>query len=79
MKRAFAANTRGREKCNTFAACQKLLRENKTIEYQGASAVFPRMNRFRGSEPAAGAYEIWSFDDAGRDVVRSTDPQIRIR
>jgi branched-chain amino acid transport system substrate-binding protein len=79
MKRVFAANTRGREKCSSFAACQDLLNDDKTIEYQGASAVFPRMNQFGAFEPRAGAYEIWSFDDAGRDVVSTTDPEIRIR
>jgi branched-chain amino acid transport system substrate-binding protein len=78
MKRAFAANTHGREECNTFAACRKLLEEGKTIQYQGASAVFPHMNEFRTFEPRAGAYEIWSFDGAGRDVVRTSDPEIRI-
>jgi branched-chain amino acid transport system substrate-binding protein len=79
MKRVFAANTRGREKCSSFAACQELLNDNKTIEYQGASAVFPRMNQFGDFEPRAGAYEIWSFDDAGRDVVSTSDPEIRVR
>ncbi len=78
MKRVFAANTRGREKCNTYATCQKLLDKGKTIQYQGASAVFPHMNRFGAFQPRAGAFEVWSFDDTGRDVVRSTDPQIRI-
>jgi branched-chain amino acid transport system substrate-binding protein len=78
MKRVFAANTRGGEKCSSFAACQELLNDDKTIEYQGASAVFPRMNRFGDFEPRAGVYEVWSFDDAGRDVVSTTDPEIRV-
>jgi branched-chain amino acid transport system substrate-binding protein len=78
MKRVFAANTRGSEKCSTYAACQQLLHAGKTIQYQGASAVFPNMNRFGAFQPGAGAFEIWSFDDSGRDVVQPTDPQIRI-
>ena len=78
IKDVFATNTRGRNKCNTYAACKALLDEGKTIEYQGASAVFPHMNKFGRFEPDAGTYEIWSFDDAGRDVVQPTDPQIRI-
>ena len=78
IKDVFAANTRGKDKCNTYAACKTLLDEGKTIEYQGASAIFPHMNKFGKSEPDAGAYEIWSFDSAGRDVVQPTDPQIRI-
>lgn len=78
IKDVFAANTRGKNKCNTYAACKTLLDEGKTIEYQGASAVFPQMNKFGRLEPDAGVYEIWSFDDAGRDTVQPTDPQIRI-
>src|SRR5947207_8273301 len=70
MKKVFAANTRGSEKCSTYAACQQLLHAGKTIQYQGASAVFPNMNRFRAFQPGAGAFEIWSFDDSGRDVVQ---------
>ena len=36
------------------------------------------MNKFGRFEPDAGVYEIWSFDDAGRDIVKPTDPQIRV-
>jgi len=78
IKDVFAANTRGKDKCNTYAACKTLLDEGKTIEYQGASATFPHMNKFGKFEPDAGAYEIWSFDSVGRDVVQPSDPQIRI-
>jgi branched-chain amino acid transport system substrate-binding protein len=78
MKTVFAANTKGKESCNDFATCRKLLHEGKTIQYQGASAVFPHMNRFGAFQPAAGAYEIWSFDNEGRDVVNAADPEIRI-
>jgi branched-chain amino acid transport system substrate-binding protein len=76
MKNAFAANTRGKEKCTTFADCKKLLDDGKTISYEGASAAFPHMNKFGKFEPNAGQYEIWSFDDAGRD---NTQPGAQIR
>jgi branched-chain amino acid transport system substrate-binding protein len=78
MKDVFASNTRGKNKCNTYANCKALLDEGKTIEYQGASAVFPHMNKFGKFEPNAGTYEIWAFDKAGRDDVQPTDSQIRI-
>ncbi len=78
MKKAFAANTRGKEKCNTYADCNKLLDEGKTIQYEGASAVFRHMNKFGTFEPNAGVYEVWSFDDMGRDVAQPPDTQIRI-
>lgn len=78
MKRAFAANTRGKVKCNTFADCKKALDEKKTIQYQGASAVFPRMNDFGKFEPRAGAYEVWAFDAGARDVVEPPETQIKV-
>ncbi len=78
MKQVFAANIWGKHKCNTYAGCKKLLDEGKTIQYQGASAVFAHMNKFGTFEPNAGVYEIWSFDNAGRDIVQPTDPQIRV-
>ncbi|HEV3134788.1 MAG TPA: ABC transporter substrate-binding protein [Acidimicrobiia bacterium] len=78
MKDVFASNTRGRNKCNSYANCKALLDKGKTIEYQGASAVFPHMNKFGKFEPNAGTYEIWAFDNTGRDDVQPTDSQIRI-
>jgi branched-chain amino acid transport system substrate-binding protein len=78
MKRVFADNTRGKVKCSTFADCKKALDEKKTIQYQGASAVFPRMNDFGKFEPGAGAYEVWAFDASARDIVEPTETQIRI-
>jgi branched-chain amino acid transport system substrate-binding protein len=79
MTRVFADNTRGKSKCNTFADCKTALDAKKSIQYQGASAVFPHMNDFGKFEPRAGAYEVWSFDTGARDVVDSAAPQIRIK
>ena len=78
MKEVFAANTRGREKCRTFAECKQLLDDGKTIDYQGASAAFDHMNKFGKFEPNAGVYEVWQYDDNGRDVTAPSDTQIRI-
>jgi branched-chain amino acid transport system substrate-binding protein len=78
MKEAFAANTRGKEECRTFADCKRLLDDGKTINYEGASAAFPHMNKFGKFEPNAGVYEVWQFDDTGRDVTAPPDTQIRI-
>jgi len=78
MKEVFAANTRGKEECRTFADCKRLLGEGKTIHYQGASAAFPHMNKFGKFEPTAGVYEVWQFDDTGRDATAPPDSQIRI-
>jgi branched-chain amino acid transport system substrate-binding protein len=77
MKKAFAANTRGRVKCNTYADCKKALDEKKTIQYVGASATFKNMNKFGAFEPTAGAYEVWSYDAGAKDVTQP-DAQIRI-
>jgi ABC-type branched-subunit amino acid transport system substrate-binding protein len=78
MKEAFAANTKGKEKCSTYAQCKQLLDEGKTIQYQGASAVFRNMNKFGSFEPNAGVYEVWSFDESGRDNTAPPETQIRI-
>lgn len=78
MKNVFAANTRGKVKCNTFADCKKALDDKKTIEYQGASVTFKNMNKFGKFEPRAGAYEIWSYGADSRSVTEPPETQIRI-
>jgi branched-chain amino acid transport system substrate-binding protein len=78
MKRVFAANTKGKEQCTTFADCKRLLDAGKTISYQGASAAFKHMNKFGTFEPNAGVYEVWTFDETGRDVTAPPETQIRI-
>ncbi len=78
MKKVFAANTKGNEQCTTFADCKRLLDAGKTISYQGASAAFKHMNKFGTSEPNAGVYEVWTFDETGRDVTAPPETQIRI-
>jgi branched-chain amino acid transport system substrate-binding protein len=78
MKKAFAANTKGKEECRTFADCKRLLEDGKTIHYEGASAAFEHMNKFGTFEPNAGVYEVWTFDEAGRDVTAPPETQIRV-
>jgi hypothetical protein len=78
MKEAFAANTKGKNECTTYAQCKQLLDEGKTIHYQGASATFRNMNKFGEFEPNAGVYEIWSFDAAGQDQSGPPETQIRV-
>jgi branched-chain amino acid transport system substrate-binding protein len=78
MKEAFAANTKGKNECTTFAQCKQLLDDGKSIHYQGASATFRNMNKFGAFEPTAGVYEVWSFDETGRDNTSPPETQIRI-
>lgn len=78
MKKVFAANTKGKEQCTTFADCKRLLDAGKSITYQGASAAFKHMNKFGTFEPNAGVYEVWTFDQTGRDVTAPPETQIRI-
>jgi branched-chain amino acid transport system substrate-binding protein len=78
MKEAFAANTKGKNKCTTYAECKQLLDDGKTVQYQGASAAFRNMNKFGAFEPSAGVYEVWSFDEAGRDNSEPPETQIRV-
>ena len=58
-------HTRGKHKCISYADCKQLLDAGKSIEYGGASAALPHMNKFGTFEPNAGVNEIWSFDSAG--------------
>jgi branched-chain amino acid transport system substrate-binding protein len=78
MRQAFAANTKGKNECTTYAQGKQLLDEGKTIHYQGASATFRNMNKFGEFEPNAGVYEIWSFDAAGQDQSAPPETQIRV-
>ena len=78
MRKVFAANTKGKEQCTTFADCKRLLDAGKTISYQAASAAFKHMNKFGTFEPNAGVYEVWTFDETGRDVTAPPETQIRI-
>jgi ABC-type branched-subunit amino acid transport system substrate-binding protein len=78
MRKVFAANTKGKEQCTTFADCKRLLDAGKSIHYEGASAAFKNMNMFGTFEPNAGVYEVWAFDETGRDVTAPPETQIRI-
>ncbi len=62
MRKAFAANVKGKEQCNTFADCKAFLDDGKAIRFQGASQVFRNLNKFGTFEPSAGVYEVWSYD-----------------
>jgi hypothetical protein len=74
MKEVFAANTKGKEKCATFADCKRSS-AGKSINYEGASAAFKNMNKFGTFEPNAGVYEVWAFDQSGRDVTARPRPR----
>jgi hypothetical protein len=39
---------------------------------------FEHMNKFGTFEPNAGVYEVWTFDEAGRDVTAPPETQIRV-
>jgi branched-chain amino acid transport system substrate-binding protein len=78
MKKAFAANTKGKERCNTYADCKALLDDGKTIRFQGASQVFRNLNKFGTFEPSAGVYEVWSYDTSAKAVTEPPASQIRI-
>jgi branched-chain amino acid transport system substrate-binding protein len=78
MKEEFAANTKGKNKCATYGECKQLLADGKTIEYRGASAAFKNMNKFGTFEPNAGVFEVWTFDESGRDNSAPPETQIRV-
>ena len=50
------------EKCNTYADCLALLKEDKDIDYDGASGALD-FSEF--GEPSAGSYDVYTFIDDG--------------
>ena len=74
IKDSFAANLTGDTDCNDFKSCKAALDSGKSIHYRGASN---RFESWKGMEPAGGAYEIWSYDAAGKAVTLK-EPQIKI-
>jgi ABC-type branched-subunit amino acid transport system substrate-binding protein len=78
MKKAFASNVKGKERCNTYADCKQLLDAGKTIRFEGASQVFRNLNKFGTFEPSAGIYEVWSYDTSAKIVTEPPASQIRI-
>jgi branched-chain amino acid transport system substrate-binding protein len=78
MRKAFAANVKGKEPCNTYADCKALLDDGKAIRFQGASQVFRNLNKFGTFEPSAGVYEVWSYDSTASVETEPAASQIRI-
>jgi branched-chain amino acid transport system substrate-binding protein len=78
MKKAFAANTKGKERCNTYADCKAFLADGKTIRFEGASQVFRNLNKFGTFEPSAGIYEVWLYDNEAKVDTQPENTQIRI-
>jgi branched-chain amino acid transport system substrate-binding protein len=75
MRKAFTKNLRGREDCNTFAACKLLLEQGKSIHWRGASSSFDHYGEF---EPRQGVFDTWRYDAAGRVVTNDASQQIHV-
>ena len=75
IRDAFAKNLEGDTDCKTFKECSDALKAGKTIHYRGASSTF---DKWAKTEPATGAYEVWSYDSAGKVVTEPADKQIKI-
>lgn len=73
LRHAFTANLRGKNACNTFAACKDLLESGKTIHWRGASSTFDDFGKY---EPNEGAYDTWSWDATG--TLATGDPSTQI-
>lgn len=54
------------EKCSTYADCLALLKEDKDIDYDGASGALD-FSEF--GEPSAGSYDVYTFQDNGEYKV----------
>lgn len=60
----------GGEKCSTYADCLALLKEDKDIDYDGASGA---LDFSEWGEPSAGSYDVFTFADDG---TYATDDQV---
>ncbi len=58
------------EKCTTYADCLALLKEDKDIDYDGASGALDFTDV---GEPSAGSYDVYTFGDDG---TYTTDEQV---
>jgi branched-chain amino acid transport system substrate-binding protein len=76
LAKAFTANLRGKQDCDTFAACQALLASGTSIHWRGASSRFDRFGEF---QPDEGVYDVWSYDGTGAVVTDPPSSQITIR
>lgn len=75
IAKAFAANIKGDEDCNTFATCKDLLEDGKTIHWRGASSNF---DKWAKNQPKQGVYDVWSYDAAAEVVTEDSSSQIAI-
>jgi branched-chain amino acid transport system substrate-binding protein len=75
IAKAFQANLKGSEDCNTFATCKDLLLDGETIHWRGASSNF---DKFPKNQPKQGVYDVWSYDAAAEVVTEPADSQIAI-
>ena len=75
IKAAFTDSLAGKTDCNTYKDCLTALKAGKTIHYRGASSTFDHWSK---TEPATGAYEVWSYDAAGKVVTEPPEKQIKI-
>ena len=60
--------TRGGEKCNTFADCVAIIDAGGDVDFDGASGPLDFLD---AGEPSVGAYDIYDFDDEGKQRVLS--------
>jgi branched-chain amino acid transport system substrate-binding protein len=75
IAKAFTQNLRGKETCNTFAACKTLLESGKTIHWSGASSAF---DKFGKNEPKGGRLRHLVVRRRRDHVVAGPASQIKI-
>ncbi len=74
ISKAFSENLNGENVCGTYAECLALLKEDKTIHYNGASSEFQKWDDM---EPGTGVYDVWAYNEAGEDKTLDV-PQINV-
>lgn len=60
-------------RCSTYADCKAELDVSRNIDYEGAGG---ELEIGTNGDPLRGVFDVFVFDDDGRDLTSNTDPQV---
>jgi branched-chain amino acid transport system substrate-binding protein len=60
-------------RCSTYADCKAELDVSRNIDYEGAGG---ELEIGTNGDPQRGVFDVFVFDDDGRDLTSNTDPQV---
>jgi branched-chain amino acid transport system substrate-binding protein len=75
IRESFAGNLTGKTPCNSFAECATRISDGQRIRYTGA---FSAYDRWQGSEPGSGTFDVWTMGLDGRPTSGPAETQIHV-